>query len=127
MYISENYGWSSNRVRRVTVRPFGFASLSAGFSGGEMITKLIVFSGAELRLNYATSAAGSVKVEIQDEAGIPIEGFALNEMSPMFGDQLDAAVAWKGGSNLAALAGKPFRFRFRLNDADIYSLRFGEI
>jgi hypothetical protein len=126
MYISENYGWPTNRVRRVTVRPFGFASLSAGFRGGEMVTKPLTFTGRTLRLNFATSAAGSVAIEIQEEDGTPIQGFALTEMSPMFGDELDAAVSWNGGSDLSKFAGRSLRFRFKLKDADIFALRISD-
>ncbi|MDA0840819.1 MAG: hypothetical protein O3B01_22800 [Planctomycetota bacterium] len=126
IYISENYGWPTNRVRRVTIRPFGFASLFAGYHGGEAITKPLTYTGRTLRLNYATSAAGSVAVEVQQEDGTPIQGFALNEMPPMFGDELDAAVSWNGGSDLSHLAGRSLRFRFKLKDADIYALRFSD-
>jgi len=126
MYISENYGWSTNRVRRVTVRPFGFASLSANYSGGEMITKPLTYAGRTLRLNYATSAAGSVAVEVQEEDGTPIQGFALDELTPMFGDELDVPVSWNGGSDLSKLAGRPVRFLFKLKDADIFALRFSD-
>jgi hypothetical protein len=38
-------------------------------AGGEFTTKPLRFEGSELELNFATSAAGSVRVEIQDEHG----------------------------------------------------------
>ena len=69
MYLSENYGWSTNRLRRVVVRPHGFASVRAGYRGGELLTRPLLLEGAALRLNYATSAAGSLRVEVQDESG----------------------------------------------------------
>lgn len=122
MYVSENYGWSTNRLRRVTIRPHGFASVHAGYHGGTMATRPLTFSGKTLRLNYATSAVGSVEVEIQDASGKPIEGFALSDMPPLYGDELDAAIQWKGG-DLSTLSDKPVRFRFVLKDADLFALR----
>ena len=39
-------------------------------------------------------------------------------------DFIEHAVAWKGGS-LAALAGKAVRLRFLLEDAELFSMKFG--
>ncbi len=125
MYISEHYGWASNRLRRLTLRPHGLAAMHADYAGGEFVTKLLTFSGNRLHLNYATSAAGSIRVEIQDETAKPRENFALDDMEPIFGDELDAPVAWKSGGDLSALSGRPVRFRFVLQDADLFALRTG--
>lgn len=119
MYISEHYRWETSRLRRLAIRPHGFASVNAGYGGGEFTTRPIVFSGSTLRLNYSTSAPGSVQVEVQDEAGKPIEGFS--DMEPLYGDELDAAIVWPNG-DLGSLAGKPVRFRFTLRDADVFAI-----
>ena len=76
-------------------------------------------------MNYATSAAGSLQVELQDELGKPIEGRTLADIPPLFGDELDAVVRWKSGNDLSDLIGKPVRFRFVLKDADLFALRTG--
>ena len=64
-------------------------------------------------------------MEIQDAAGRPVPGFSLAESPEIFGDRIDGVVAWKGGAELAALAGKPIRLRVVLKDADLYAFRFG--
>ena len=125
MYITEHYEWPDHRLRRLTVRRHGFASAHAGAAGGEFTTRPVTFTGRNLILNYATSAAGAVQVEVQDEQGKPIEGRTLADMPPLFGDELDAVVSWKSGSDLASLTGKPVRFRFVLKDADLFALRTG--
>ncbi|MBM3262358.1 MAG: hypothetical protein FJY97_02890 [candidate division Zixibacteria bacterium] len=125
MYVTEHYGWSTNRLRRVTVRPYGFASINAGYRGGEVITRPISFSGQMLYLNYATSAAGSIKVEIQDAHANPIPGFSIDDCVPIFGDATDEAVLWRNGGDIAALAGSPVRLRFVLQDADLFAMRTG--
>ena len=124
MYIAEHYGWSDNRLRRVTVRPWGFASLHADVRG-EAVTPPLTFEGRQLLLNYATSAAGSVRVEIQDGDGAPLPGFALEDAQPLFGDCLDDAARWAAGDEVAALQGRTVRLRFVIEDADLFSLRFG--
>ena len=123
MYLSEHYGWDSNGVRRVTVRPHGLASMRAGYAGGEFVTRPLTFGGTTLRLNYSTSAVGSVRIELQDAEAAPLPGFTLADMDPLFGDELDRAVTWKGGGDLSGLAGRPVRLRVALVDADLFALR----
>jgi hypothetical protein len=123
LYITEHYGWPDHRLRRVTVRRHGFASAHANAHGGEFTTWPLAFSGRQLILNYATSAAGSLQVELQNEQGEPVPGHTLADMKPLFGDELDAVVRWKSGSDLSSLVGKPLRFRFVLKDADLFALR----
>jgi len=74
----------------------------------------------------STSAVGTVKVEIQDENGSALHGFALNDCPEMFADEIEGPVAWQGGGDVSSLAGKPVRLRFRLNNADIYAFKFNQ-
>ena len=124
-YAVESY-WtgSSDLLRRYSLRLDGFVSVNAPMSGGELITKPLTFTGTSLWLNMATSAAGSVRVELQDEAGTPLPGFTLDAAEELFGDTLDRRITWETGSNLSSLAGKTVRIRFVLNDADLYSYQF---
>lgn len=125
LYTSEHYDWPDHRLRRLSVRRHGFASIHADARGGECITRPLTFTGEQLYLNYATSAAGSVQVEIQDEEGVPLPGYTLSEHTPLFGDELDAPIVWKSRRDLKPLLGKTVRFRFVLKDADLYALRTG--
>jgi hypothetical protein len=111
-------------VRRYTLRPDGFASLAAPTSGGEMVTKPLVFQGRRLAVNFSTSAAGGMRVEIQDQQGKPIPGFALADCGELFGDALERSVVWRGGPDVSKLAGQPVRLRFVLHDADLFALQF---
>ena len=119
---------SSNSVkeagRRLVLRTDGFASLHAGWEGGEMRTHPLTFSGSRLELNYAASAAGSLQVELQTPAGEPLPGYSLAECPAIVGDQVARLVCWQGGEDLSSLAGRPLRLRFVLRDADLYSLCF---
>jgi len=125
LYATEGY-WTGDRVtiRRYTLRMDGFVSASATWSGGELRTKPFVFAGKSLVLNLSTSAAGTVKVELQDPSGKPLPGHALADCPDIFGDSLGYVVTWKGGSDLSALAGTPIRLRITLRDADLFALRF---
>lgn len=124
MYYSQHYRHPSSHLVRVVLRTDGFVSVHAGGKDGEMITKPLVFSGKELILNYSTSAAGGINVEIQDEDGKPLSGFALTDCPTIYGDELERAVRWSGGSDLSTLSRKPVILRFQLKDADLYSIQF---
>lgn len=127
VYAVESY-WTgqSSALRRYTLRMDGFASVQAPMSGGELLTKPLRFQGGRLTLNFATSAAGSVRVEIQDLDGAPVPGFALDDCPPIFGDALARPVSWKKTLDVRALAGKPVRLRFELKDADVFAFQFGD-
>ena len=118
------YRGDACRLRRFTLRLDGFVSANAPLKGGELITRPFTFAGAALSLNAATSAAGSVRVEIQDGGGRALKGYALRDCDEIYGDCLERTVTWKGAADVSALAGKPVRLRFALRDADLYSLRF---
>lgn len=124
LYVQHNYGQPTHHLVRHTLRPDGFVSVRAPYAGGELLTKPLLFSGKELELNFATSAAGSVRVEIQDAAGAAVPGFALEDCGELIGNMLDRAVQWKGDAALERLAGTPVRLRFVMKDADLYALRF---
>jgi hypothetical protein len=125
LYATEGY-WTgtSCHVRRYTLRLDGFVSASAPMSGGELVTKPLTFQGRHLVLNLSTSAAGGLRVELQDADGKPLPGFALADCPDIFGDTLEHVVTWNGGNDVSALAGKPVRLRITLRDADVYALRF---
>ena len=124
IYVRRRYAMPGAHMQRCTLRTDGFASVSAGYKGGEMVTKPLKFAGKQLEVNFATSAAGSLRVEIRDSAGKPIEGYTLRDATPLIGDAIDRIVAWKKGSDVAPLAGKPIRLRFVLQDVDLYAIRF---
>lgn len=125
-YGTENY-WEGDATlfRRYTLRVDGFVSAAAPWSGGEVLTRPLAFSGGSLALNVETSAFGSVQVELQDAAGKPLPGFDLAACPPIFGDHLRHIVRWTGrGADLRPFAGMPVRLRFVLRDADLYAFQF---
>ena len=124
LYVQRDYGQRTAYLERMTLRTDGFVSVHACYNGGELLTKPLEFSGDRLSLNYSTSAAGGLRVEIQNAAGQPLPGFELAECAEIIGDEIDRVVRWTGGSDVSGLAGQPVRLRFVLKDADLYSLQF---
>ena len=112
------------RDRRFVLRADGFVSVHAGHQAGQLFTVPLTFDGAKLEINYSTSAAGSVQVEIQDQDGRPLEGFTLEDCDRIVGDEISRIVTWKGSTAVGDLADRPVRLRFALREADLFSLRF---
>jgi hypothetical protein len=125
LFVNRDTGQSTAYLERMTLRLDGFSSLNAPYVGGEMTTKPFTFAGNELEINYATSAAGGIRVELQDEAGVPIPGYGAQDCRELIGDEIERTVAWESGSSVGELAGKAVRLRFVMKDADMYSFRFG--
>jgi hypothetical protein len=126
IYAIEDNWKRATRLRRYTLRVDGFVALHARQKAGEFVTRPLVFRGNKLVLNFATSAAGHLRVELQDAAGKPLPGFTLTECDELFGDTLERTVTWKEKADVSALADKPIRLRIVLSEAELFSLRFSK-
>ena len=131
IYVARHYTYPSAHLERMVLRTDGFVSIHADFQGGEWLSKPLVFKRDNLLLNFATSAVGSIRLEIQDLEGMPLPGFALEESPLIWGDEIEHTVRWERSHSkatsekpLARLSGKAVRLRFAMKDADLYSLRF---
>jgi hypothetical protein len=125
LYAIESY-WSDRGsvLRRYALRLDGFVSAWAPMAGGELITRPVRFAGDTLMLNFSSSIAGGIQVELQDEAGQPLPGFTLADCAPLFGDAIERPVTWLSGADLGALAGRSIRLRFALQDAHLFAYQF---
>jgi hypothetical protein len=124
IYVQRGYGDVAHFFQRLTLRTDGFVSVNAGYAGGELLTKPLRFDGAKLEINYSTSAAGVIRVEVQDADGKPLDGFSLTQCPAIVGDEIARVVRWTDGAELKRLKDRPVRLRFVMKDADLYSFRF---
>ncbi len=124
VYVNQNYAQPTANIHRYSMRLDGFSSIEAPYEGAEFITKPLIFEGSKLELNYSTSAAGEIRIEIQDESGKPVQGLALEDCQTIIGNETKRTISWKDDAQLKALQGKPVRIRFVFKDADIYSFKF---
>ena len=122
IYFTQQYEHPTAHVARGVLRTDGFVSAHASAQTGELITKPLLFDGKLLVINYATSAAGSIRVELQTPDGKPVAGRSLSE--EIYGDEIERVATWKSDGDLSAWAGRPVRLRFVMKDADLYSLCF---
>jgi len=113
-------------IGRLTLRLDGYVSADAEYTGGNLTTVPIVFSGKQLNLNIQTSVAGSAQVEILAGNGKTVPGFSLNDADVIKGNFIDKTVTWQGDADVSSLAGKPIQLRFVMRDAKLYAFQFVE-
>lgn len=127
IFVNEHYEWDDACLRRYAIRRHGFASVHAPYAGGSFVTKLFRFTGNQLTLNYATSAAGGIRVGIiGDGTGWPASDFAVEDCDLIYGNELNRVVSWRGNSNLSRFEGKMIRLKFEMKDADLFALQFAQ-
>lgn len=126
VYAQENNrAETPSRLRRFAYRLDGFVSITANESGGEILTKALLFAGKHLIINCKAQPGGSLQVEIQDENGSVLEGFSAEDCEPLTGDNVKAVVRWKGNSDLSgAPSQEAIRLRFILKNAELFSIQF---
>ncbi len=117
MYVPKNHmTGNSVKVYRYTIRLDGFASFNSGYTEKKLTTKPFKFEGDTLEINFKTSAAGHIYVNILDEKGNALEGYQSCEI---FGDSASRIVDFD--KSLNDLSGKNIRIEFLMSDADMYS------
>lgn len=120
-YVTRHHLQKDNYIQRISLRTDGFLSVNAPYAGGEMTTVPVTFIGDHLELNFSTSGAGEIKVELQDADGKPLPGFTLDDCDPLIGDRVGHTVSWRGRKSVAGYIAKPVRLHFRMFDADLYA------
>ncbi len=102
------------------LRRDGFASMDGNALGGELTTRKIRFSGTHLFVNVA-APRGELRAEILDAAGKPMAPFTRENSVAVSADRTKQRLEWRGGGDLATLAGKEVRLRFHLRNGRLYS------
>ena len=103
---------------RYALRLDGFKSYKGSYAGQKVTTKAFTFEGDQLVVNFKTSAAGSVTINMLDENGKKIDGCT----AVLVGDNTDRVVSFE--KDLGQLNGTAVSLEFTLCDAEIYSFKF---
>lgn len=112
--------YANASIGLATLRRDGFASMNADEKESSLLTRVVTFKGNYLFVNV-DAPQGSLKVEICDEAGIPIPGFSSKACTPVTGNHTKQLVSWDGKNVLQALSGKRIRFKFYGTRCKLYA------
>lgn len=124
IYVQHNYAQPTAHLRRYSLRLDGFTSIYAPYKGGSLTTRPFIFEGRKLLLNFATSAPGYIKVEIQDARGKLVPGYSLSDADELIGNYIGHPASWSSGTDVSSLSTRPVRLHFVMKDANLYSLQF---
>ena len=124
LYIQQECSQPTSQLRRSSLRLDGFASAKTPYAGGELLTKPFTFLGTRLVLNFATGAAGDIRIEIQGANGEPLPGYSLKDSRQLVGNYIEREASWQIGPDLSKFVDQTIRLRFVMKDADLYAFRF---
>lgn len=115
---------SGHKVNRFQERQIGLLRMKRDryvareAADGTLRTPPLRLHGSKLTLNLEAST-GEVRVQVLDEKGRVVPGFAFAECQPITGDGLDLPVRWR--RSLAKLGTKPVRLEFSLRNARLFA------
>jgi len=113
--------FEERQVGLVRMRRDRYVAREAGAETGWLRTPVVAITGDAITLNVEpTAAGGEVRVQVVDEAGAPVPGFAFADCAPVTADHVAAPVRWSGDP--ARLRGRPVRLEFSLKNARLYAL-----
>jgi hypothetical protein len=124
LYVQNNYGQPTAHLVRYAIRLDGLASIRAKYVEGKFTTKPFILESKNLFINYSTSAAGYILVEVMNHNYNVIPGFSKSNSQKIVGNEIKREVLWNGGTELSSLLNKPISLRFIMKEADIYSISF---
>ena len=99
------------------LRRDGFAGMRGS---GQLTTVPVTFDGKYLFVN-ADCGSGSLKTEVLYSNGEVIPGFEKEKCVALKEDSTIAQISWEGVNDLSALAGYTVRFRFILENGELFS------
>jgi hypothetical protein len=103
-------------------KPDRFAGLAPkGNAPGSLTTEPFAPGGGEFFLNF-DATNGRVIAELCNIDGRAMDGYSRNDATPMGGDEIRAALRWKGGKLPKAMQSKNVRLRLFLESGTAYAL-----
>ncbi len=110
-------------VGLATLKLDRFVGLTAGPQSGTVTTKPFVLTEPQLQVNV-NAAEGELYLEVLDEEGRAIPGFALSDAVPAKAiDELRWGPEWTDRKDLSTLLGRTIRLKFHLRNAAVYSFQ----
>jgi len=105
------------------LRRDGFASLNAGDTPGQLITRPMTFKGKHLFVNAEVGEGGWVKAAILTRDSDSMESYTLADSVAATEDATKSRMTWKSKQQVATSSDDHLRFVFQLKNAKLYSFQ----
>ena len=103
------------------LRRDGFASLNAGDTPGQVVTRPLTFSGKALFLNADVATGGWIKAAVLAPDSQPVSGYLLDDAVPLTKNTTKSRMIWKSKTQLDPPGEDHLRILFQLRNAKLYS------
>ena len=105
-----------------TLRVDGFAGLRSDSDGeARVITQPLYIGHPHLALNV-DARRGACRVGLLDEGGFPIEGYTLDEMTPICEDSINRPLVWRDRRSVSELFGRWIALDIRLQRSELFAV-----
>ena len=108
-------------INRYEIRKDGFACYMAEEDERIIVTKPLVFEGKDLYLNFSTSAFGYIYADVLDKDGNELSHKSSFEI---YGNTISRKISFADDSDFSEYEGKTVRLRFKMRDAQLFSMKF---
>ena len=114
--------WDSHVSTGLAIlRRDGFASMNTQGRGGSLTTRPIRFDDGRYLFVNIDAPEGTLRVEILDESGQPIEPFTFENCDVVTADSTRAQITWGEHADLSVLQRTPVRLRFETTNGELYA------
>jgi hypothetical protein len=104
-----------------TLRRDGFASLNAGNTPGQVITRPLQFRGKSLFVNADVGEDGWVKAAILTQDSEPVPGYTIEDAVPLTQNTTKGRISWNSKEELVLADASHLRVLLQLQNANLYS------
>ncbi len=113
-------GWA---IGYASCKPDRFVGVSCQ-EDGEILTRPFWLEEAAFFVNASVQTGGSIRGEITEIAGQPIEPFTLDRCIRVTGDDWKIPLRWKD-ADMSVLAGREIRIRIKAENATLFAIAAG--
>jgi hypothetical protein len=103
------------------LRRDGFASLNAGETPGQVVTRPLTFRGKSLFVNADVAEGGWVKPAVLTRDSQLTSGYELENAVPLTRNTTKGQMTWKSKEKLVPPGDDHLRIMFQLKNAKLYS------
>lgn len=113
--------WPRQQIGLAKLRRDGFASLNAGDTPGQVLTRPLQFQGKAVFVNADVGEGGWVKASVLSRDSEPMVGYTMDDAMPLTKNTSTGRMIWKSTDTVVSPRDMHLRIQFQLKNAKLYS------